>query len=273
MAKANKRRKPKRRRRAKHPASAGRGKPGSGAEPMLVATGVASAAVKRRKASASRRMRCRARPVRVATSGWRRGQWTACAFRRFASLSRRMILFRKPVTTFRDHARFVAWVECSETRDRHCSFLVVPGFRGACHRAGHFGPDPLAQSGLRALQNSDAWKRREEKRHCEERERRSNPGSPPVLDCFACARNDGGGENGFRFSTLPPNSGVPEFGKIQSDRSRKYPTSVEGEGRRDASAARRGGVRGDAGISKRALRAFTPTRHTSCGDLPPSRRR
>jgi hypothetical protein len=24
-----------------------------------------------------------------------------------------------------------------------------PGFRGACHRAGHFGPDPLAPSGLR----------------------------------------------------------------------------------------------------------------------------
>src|ERR1700730_15032505 len=23
-----------------------------------------------------------------------------------------------------------------------------PGFRGACHRAGHFGPDPLAPSGL-----------------------------------------------------------------------------------------------------------------------------
>src|ERR1700724_2640742 len=26
-----------------------------------------------------------------------------------------------------------------------------PGLRGACHRAGHFGPDPLAPSGLRSL--------------------------------------------------------------------------------------------------------------------------
>ena len=28
---------------------------------------------------------------------------------------------------------------------------AFPGFRGACHRAGHFGPDPLAQSGLLPL--------------------------------------------------------------------------------------------------------------------------
>ena len=28
-------------------------------------------------------------------------------------------------------------------------FADRPGFHGACHRAGHFGPDPLAQSGLR----------------------------------------------------------------------------------------------------------------------------
>src|SRR6202035_306971 len=25
---------------------------------------------------------------------------------------------------------------------------AAPGFHGVCHRAGHFGPDPLAQSGL-----------------------------------------------------------------------------------------------------------------------------
>jgi hypothetical protein len=75
------------RRRAKHLALACRGKPGSGAEPMLVATGVASAAVKRRKASALRS----ARFCAPAGSGGdirtvRRGGWLACAFRRFASL-------------------------------------------------------------------------------------------------------------------------------------------------------------------------------------------
>ena len=37
----------------------------------------------------------------------------------------------------------------SEIRDWHSSLRTAPGFRGACHRAGHFGPDPLVQSGLR----------------------------------------------------------------------------------------------------------------------------
>jgi hypothetical protein len=32
----------------------------------------------------------------------------------------------------------------SEIRDQHFSPTVVPGFRGACHWTGHFGPDPLA---------------------------------------------------------------------------------------------------------------------------------
>jgi hypothetical protein len=36
-----------------------------------------------------------------------------------------------------------------EIRDRHSSSQTVSGFHRACHRAGHFGPDPLVQSGLR----------------------------------------------------------------------------------------------------------------------------
>jgi len=44
---------------------------------------------------------------------------------------------------------FVARMERSEIRERHGGLLIVPGFCGACHRAGHFGPDPLASSGLR----------------------------------------------------------------------------------------------------------------------------
>ncbi len=30
----------------------------------------------------------------------------------------------------------------------HRSWLWIPGSRGACHRAGHFGPDPLARPGM-----------------------------------------------------------------------------------------------------------------------------
>src|SRR5262249_5946855 len=43
---------------------------------------------------------------------------------------------------------FVARVKRSETRGRHRSGTGAPGFRGACHRARHFGRDPLAPSGL-----------------------------------------------------------------------------------------------------------------------------
>src|SRR5579862_3668255 len=40
-------------------------------------------------------------------------------------------------------------MERSEIRERSCRVIAEPGLRGACHRAGHFGPDPLAPSGLR----------------------------------------------------------------------------------------------------------------------------
>ena len=54
----------------------------------------------------------------------------------------------------------VARVEQRETRERHQGRTVHPGFRGACHRAGHFGPDPLAQSGLRRKKNIKEAERR-----------------------------------------------------------------------------------------------------------------
>jgi hypothetical protein len=44
----------------------------------------------------------------------------------------------------------VARNERSEIRERSSSLNAAPGFRGACHRAGHFGPDPLAQPRLRS---------------------------------------------------------------------------------------------------------------------------
>src|SRR5580704_15498340 len=40
-------------------------------------------------------------------------------------------------------------MERSEIRGRSCRVTADPGLRGACHWAGHFGPDPLAPSGLR----------------------------------------------------------------------------------------------------------------------------
>ena len=43
----------------------------------------------------------------------------------------------------------VARMKRSAIRERSRSFKADPGFHGACHRAGHFGPDPLVPSGLR----------------------------------------------------------------------------------------------------------------------------
>jgi hypothetical protein len=37
-------------------------------------------------------------------------------------------------------------------------FEAAPGFRGACHRAGRFGPDPLVQSGLRKKKEAERQK-------------------------------------------------------------------------------------------------------------------
>jgi hypothetical protein len=43
----------------------------------------------------------------------------------------------------------VAPIERQRNPCRCSSSHVVPGFRGACHRAGHFGPDPLAHPGYK----------------------------------------------------------------------------------------------------------------------------
>jgi hypothetical protein len=46
---------------------------------------------------------------------------------------------------------FVARTERSEIRERSATLSAGPGLRGACLRAGHFRPAPVAQSGLLAI--------------------------------------------------------------------------------------------------------------------------
>ena len=58
----------------------------------------------------------------------------------------------------------VARMSASEIRGRHSSAQPAPGFHGACHRAGHFGPDPLVPSGLQT---------RSERREAERRQTQS----------------------------------------------------------------------------------------------------
>jgi len=41
----------------------------------------------------------------------------------------------------------VARMSASEIRDRSSSLQAAPGFHGACHRAGHYGPDRWFHSG------------------------------------------------------------------------------------------------------------------------------
>ena len=57
--------------------------------------------------------------------------------------------------------RHVARMSVSEVRGGHSSFQLVPGFHGACHRAGHFGPDPLVHPGYKfiGLQRREAERR------------------------------------------------------------------------------------------------------------------
>ena len=56
-------------------------------------------------------------------------------------------------------------------------------------------PDPSPPSAFRQAASADGWEGRRvhPARHCEEPLRRSNPESRcgEILDCFACARNDG----------------------------------------------------------------------------------
>jgi hypothetical protein len=56
-------------------------------------------------------------------------------------------------------AKPVARMSVSEIRGRHSSSQAAPGFHGACHRAGHFGPDPLVPSGLQKKGRRNAGRR------------------------------------------------------------------------------------------------------------------
>ena len=53
----------------------------------------------------------------------------------------------------------VARMSVSEIRGRPSSSQAAPGFHGACHRAGHFGPDPLVPSGPRKKGRRNAGRR------------------------------------------------------------------------------------------------------------------
>ena len=67
--------------------------------------------------------------------------------------------------------RHVARMSVSEIRGGHSSFQLVPGFHGACHRAGHFGPDPFVHPGYKFI--------RLQRREAERRQTRiSNPTWP-----------------------------------------------------------------------------------------------
>jgi hypothetical protein len=56
-----------------------------------------------------------------------------------------------PETKAERRKRHVARMSVSEIRGGHSSFQLVPGFHGACHRAGHFGPDPLVHPGYKFI--------------------------------------------------------------------------------------------------------------------------
>jgi hypothetical protein len=90
----------------------------------------------------------------------------------------------------------------------------------------------------------------------------------PVAVLTSCPAKRGRNDVCRLFVTLPPNSGVPEFGKFKATEVGNIPLRLRGRVGAPRSAARRGGVCGGAG-PQRALRAVTPTRRTSCGDLPP----
>jgi hypothetical protein len=77
-----------------------------------------------------------------------------------------------PETKAERRKRHVARMSVSEIRGGHSSFQLVPGFHGACHRAGHFGPDPLVHPGYKFI--------RLQRREAERRQTRiSNLRTPP----------------------------------------------------------------------------------------------
>jgi hypothetical protein len=95
--------------------------------------------------------------------------------------------------------RHVARMSVSEVRGGHSSFQLVPGFHGACHRAGHFGPTRWF---IRAT-NSSGYK--EGRRNAD---RRVSPTSAPLTFILAAS---GRTEEGARRASIGTRSpvGVP----------------------------------------------------------------
>ena len=96
--------------------------------------------------------------------------------------------------------RHVARMSVSEIRGGHSSFQLVPGFHGACHRAGHFGPDPLVHPGYKFI--------RLQRREAERRQTRISNLRTPTFILPACG---GRTEEGARRASIGTRSpvGVP----------------------------------------------------------------
>ena len=69
------------------------------------------------------------------------------------------------------------------------------GLRGACHRAGHFGPGPLAQPTLRKDESKEAERRQTQcfmtrtQAACGAHQRKSGLRRPPLAGALACRRS------------------------------------------------------------------------------------
>jgi hypothetical protein len=90
-----------------------------------------------------------------------------------------------PETKAERRKRHVARMSVSEIRGGHSSFQLVPGFHGACHRAGHFGPDPLVHPGYKFI--------RLQRREAERRQTRISKPPHPHLHPRRFGEDRGGG--------------------------------------------------------------------------------
>ena len=104
-----------------------------------------------------------------------------------------------PETEAERRKRHVARMSVSEIRGGHSSFQLVPGFHGACHRAGHFGPDPLVHPGYKFI--------RLQRREAERRQTRISNLRTPTFILAASGRT----EEGARRASIGTRSpvGVP----------------------------------------------------------------
>ena len=104
-----------------------------------------------------------------------------------------------PETKAERRKRHVARMSVSEIRGGHSSFQLVPGFHGACHRAGHFGPDPLVHPGYKFI--------RLQRREAERRQTRISNLRTPTFILAASGRT----EEGARRASIGTRSpvGVP----------------------------------------------------------------